>query len=294
MAGESAKRFLGCEVSQEDLGLIREVVKDCSGLSRTELAHTVCELLGWRRANGRLKGRECREFLEKLDADGILDLPKGKATRPRGSVSGQNDPVVEIPTEPLEGRVDMFLPVVFYRVESGEQRVLWRQLVKGYHYLGYKVPFGASVSYLIYLSGETLVGGMQFSSGAWRIRCRDQWIGWDDRERGRNLQKVVSNSRFLILPSVRVGNLASKLLSLGLRRLKADWPGLYGVRPVLVESLVDVSRYRGGCYRAANWRLVGMTSGRGRMDREGKRYGAAPKAVFVYPLVSDFRRHLKG
>jgi len=87
MAGGSAKRFLDCEVSQEDLGLIQEVVKDCSGVSRTELAHTVCELLGWRRANGKLKGREFREFLEKLDADGILDLPKGKATRPRGSAS---------------------------------------------------------------------------------------------------------------------------------------------------------------------------------------------------------------
>jgi hypothetical protein len=276
------------------LGLIKDVVEECSGLSRTELAHTVCELLGWRRPNGRLKGRECREFLENLEAVGIFDLPERRARRPRGSVTGQADPVLDLPKAPVEGRVDMFCPVVLHRVESRDDRVLWRQLVKGYHYLGYRVAFGASVSYLIYLSGQTLAGGIQFSSGAWRIRCRDQWIGWDDKQREKNLQKVVSNTRFLILPWVTVSNLASKSLSLGVQRLKADWPGLYGVRPALVESLVDVSRYRGGCYRAANWRFVGMTSGRGRMDREGKRHGAAPKAVFVYPLVAHFRRHLKG
>jgi hypothetical protein len=178
------------------------------------------------------------------------------------------------------------------QVEGEKERVFWRQLLGHYHYLGYKTPFGANLRYLVYAKGDLVVGCLQFSSAAWRIGCRDGWIGWDDRQRCRNLQKIISNSRFLLLPWVKIRNLASTVLSLAARQIARHWQRLYGMQPVLMETLVDVASYSGTCYRASNWRYLGMTSGRGRMDREGKRYGAEPKAVFVYPLTANFRRHL--
>jgi len=118
-------------------------------------------------------------------------------------------------------------------------------------------------------------------------------IGWDEAARQRNLQRVVNNSRFLLLPWVRVRNLASTVLSMVVRRLRADWQGRYGVEPLLVETLVDARRYRGSCYRAANWQVLGRTTGRGRMDRGHRRHGAAPKTVLIYPLVRDAARRLR-
>jgi hypothetical protein len=132
---------------------------------------------------------------------------------------------------------------------------------------------------------------MQFSSPAWRMKLRDQWIGWDDATRGRRLQHVVNNSRFLVL--AKIDNLASALLSRVLRRLRGDWQGRYGVDPWLVETLVDRERFYGGCYRAANFAVVGETSGRGRMDRAHQRHGARIKTVLVYPLVKHAARRLR-
>lgn len=157
------------------------------------------------------------------------------------------------------------------------------------------VPFGAHLRYLVYAlrPERTVVSCVQFSSPAWRMAARDAWIGWDDATRQRNLQRVVTNSRFLILPWVRVKNLASVVLSLGVRRLYTDWPRRYGVEVLLVETLVDTSRYSGHCYRAANWTCLGETTGRGRMDREHARHGAATKTVWVYPLVKDAAGRLR-
>jgi hypothetical protein len=180
-------------------------------------------------------------------------------------------------------------------VETAAQRLLFRELVGRHHYLGYAVAYGAQIRYLVYATRPmpAVVGCVQFSSPAWRMAARDAWIGWDDETRRKNLQRVVCNSRFLLLPWIRVANMASHVLSLAARRVAADWPRRYGVEVLLVETLVDTSRYRGDCYRAANWIRLGETAGRGRMDREHRRHGAAPKTVFVYPLVKDARRRLR-
>jgi len=286
------RSFCGRTFSSKELELIREVVESCSGISRTELAYTVCELLEWKRPNGKLKGRECREFLEKLEGSGLFELPERREGRPLGSRTRIPNIELEPIRTNLEGTVRDLSPISLKQVEREDERLFWRQLIGRYHYLGYKVPFGASVRYLIYAKGDVVVGAFQFSSAAWRIGCRDRWIGWDARQLGRNLQKIVSNSRFLLLPWVRVRNLASTVLSLAARQIGRHWQALYGIRPVLLETLVDRARYSGTCYLAANWTYVGMTTGRGRMDREDKRYGAAPKAVFVHPLTADFRSHL--
>jgi hypothetical protein len=292
---EQSARFSGRGFTASEITLIREVVESCAGLSRKELAHTVCELLGWRRPSGALKARECREFLERLEAAGTLALPAKAATRPVGSrtrvpVTTHGDPGRE-----LVGEVSAFAPIELMAVETAEQRLRFRELVGRHHYLGHAVPFGAHLRYLVYAArpARTVVGCVQFSSPAWRLAARDQWIGWNDVTRGRNLQRVVNNSRFLILPWVRVQNLASVVLARAVRQVAVDWPRRYGVEVLLVETLVDPQRYRGHCYRAANWIELGPTRGRGRMDREHRREGAAPKTVLVYPLVKDAARRLR-
>jgi hypothetical protein len=288
--------FCGRRFAAEEVALIADVVSRFGALSRTELANTVCELLEWKRPNGRLKNWECVDFLEALEGQGLLRLPEKRARRPRGSrtripVSERGEPGAVV-----SGSVEEFSPVRLERVRRPAQRELFRELIGRHHYLGHAVPFGAHVRYLASVSRPqpTVVGCVQFSSAAWRMSARDRWIGWGERRRREKLQHVVSQSRFLIVPWVRVKNLASTILALSVRRLRQDWQEDYAVEPWLVETLVDAGRYRGGCYRAANWLLVGTTSGRGRMDRGHQRHGAQPKSVWVCPLRSDARARLCG
>ncbi len=280
-------RFCGHAVSARERTLIEGILHSCTGLSRTELARTVCELLGWRRANGGLKSRECRALLEQLEADGALALPARRPTKPKGAHTrvartAQGEPAVAL-CVPLSE----LTPLTLTRVATPEQRQLWCELVDRYHYQGCAVPYGAQLRYLVSVSRPTVqrVGCLQFSSPAWRLAARDRWIGWDDRQRACNLQRIVNNSRFLLLPWVQVRNLASAVLARAARTVVADWEAAYAVRPLLLETLVDTARFAGTCYRAANWTAVGTTTGRGRMDRHHQRHGQAPKAVFVYALA---------
>lgn len=288
---KEAKRFSGRQFTTQETSLICEVVNTCGGISRKELAYTVCELLDWKRNNGKLKERECRDFLEQLEHEGMLKLP---AKKPTGSHAPRKHVSTDGPGWPyseLTGSVEMYAPLSVERVEGDQQRQLFRELVSRYHYLGYAMPFGARLQYLIYARiPREVVGCVQFSSPAWRLKVRDRWIGWDDTTRGRHLQHVVNNSRFLVL--ARIKNLASNMLSAVLSQLCADWEKHYGIEPWLVETMVDRKRYYGGCYRAANWIALGETSGRGRMDRYQMRHGADVKTVLAYPLVKNAARRL--
>ena len=293
MSTAREQRFCGRQFSAQEILLIQEVVGTCTGISRLELAQTVCELLEWKRPWGGLKARECRDLLERLESQGVLRLPvkktpASKASRKRivPAASGQ-------PYSSLCGSVEAFAPVEVQPVETRQQRMLFKELVSGYHYLGYAMPFGARLQYLVWVSRprREVVGCVQFSSPAWRMKVRDLWIGWDDTTRCLGLQQVVNNSRLLVLAQIR--NLASTMLSCALRRLPADWQRQYGVQPLLVETLVDQQRFYGGCYRAANWIVLGQTSGRGRMDRANRRLGAAVKTVLVYPLVKNAAARLR-
>mgnify|MGYP001044552032 FL=1 len=288
------QRFCGREFTADEVSLIQEVVETCSGISRKELAFTVCELLDWKRYGGGLKERECRDLLERLEDQGILKLPAKKKAGPRppGKIirpSGEKD----IKSH-LTGSVEAFSPIDIELVQSPGQRRLFRDLISRYHYLGYAIPYGARLQYLCYVSHPVreVVGCVQFSSPAWRMKARDQWIGWDDVTRGQRLPHVVNNSRFLVLGHIR--NLASTLLARVLKRLRQDWQSRYGLEPYLVETLVDRKRFYGGCYRASNFIILGETSGRGRMDRHNQRHGAAVKTVMVYPLVKDALGRLRG
>jgi len=289
-------RFCGGAVSAHELALIEGVVRSCAGLSRAELAHTVCELLEWRRANGALKARECREFLERLEAQGALKLPAKQTTKPKGARTRVPRTARGERGAPVRGALSEFTPIELTLVREPHQRTLWRELVGRYHYQGHAVPYGAHLRYLVSVSRPEaqVVGCLQFSSAAWRMAAREEWIGWDDAQRARALQRVVNNSRFLLLPWVEVRNLASAVLARAARQLPGEWEAAYAVRPLLLETLVDSERFAGTCYRAANWVAVGSTSGRGRMDRAHRRHGQAPKAVFVYPLRHDARERLRG
>lgn len=295
MPSEEVIKFCGREVSDAELVLIREVVDQCGGLSRMELAATVCELLGWTRAGGSVKARECRELLEELEVGGIVSLPVKRDGRPRGSRTRVPVTSRGEPGRALTGTLKGIAPISVERVTTKDERLLWRELVGRYHYLGHTVPYGAQLRYLVWASHpeRAVVACVQLSSPAWRMAARDRWIGWDDAVRARCLQRVVCNSRFLILPWVKVRNLASATLATVARRMVEDWPRQYGIEPYLLETLVDRERYTGTCYRAAGWVELGSTTGRGRMDREHRREGLSPKTVFVFPLVGQAARKLR-
>ena len=286
--------FCGRQFAEKEVGIIREVVTSCSGLSRMELANTVCELLEWKRINGNLKGRECMDLLERLESRGLFKLPDKRQTVRKKGKRPATALMEDVPSIEFTGSVESFAPVEVLRVQSQEQRLLFRELVSRYHYLGYAMPYGARLQYLAYVSRprREVVGCVQFSSPAWRMKVRDEWIGWDDATRKQRLQQVVNNSRLLIIPRIR--NLASTLLACVIRRLSCDWQEQYGLEPWLVETLVDSRRFHGGCYRAANWIELGQTTGRGRMDRAHQRHGAHVKTVLVYPLVKNAAQRLRG
>lgn len=292
-ASGSSLEFSGRTFTGSDLDLIREVVGTYSSLTRHELAQTVCELLEWQRPNGGAKWRECLDLLSKLEEMGAVDLPALRQTKARGTRTRVPRSALGEWGEAVVGSVGDVAPVELEVVTEEQDRLLWRELIGRYHYLGFKVPFGAQLRYLVRADGGGLLGCVQLSSPAWRVAPRDEWIGWDDARREHGLQRIVNNSRFLILPWVTVKNLASHTLSLLERRVAADWKTAYGVEPLLLETFVDSSRFRGTCYRAANWLWLGTTRGRGRMDRSHSREGAEPKDVFVRPLSKRAQRKLR-
>ncbi len=286
--------FCGRKFTNKEISLIQEVVATCGGISRHELACTVCELLEWKRPTERLKSRECSDLLELLESKGALILPEKKRKGQTGSQKIIPENPCRQPKSILSGSVEEFTPLEIQRVQNRDQRHLFKELIGRYHYLGYAIPFGARLQYLVYVNRphREVVGCVQFSSPAWRMRARDEWIGWTEARRKVALQQVVNNSRFLVL--ARIQNLASMILSCTLRELKDDWERQYALKPLLVETLVDRQQFHGGCYRASNWIELGKTTGRGRMDRANERHGAQVKTILVYPLVKDAVHQLKG
>ena len=273
---------------------MQKIASEFAGLGVTEISRTICELLDWKRPNGGLKNLECRQLLERLQEQGFLHLPELRRTKPRGPQpvrpTERGDPQSEI-----DGSAGQYEPLglELLRGESSGASALFREWIERYHYLGYRVPFGAHLRYWVRSERlpERVLACLLWSSPAGKMAERDGWIGWSAKERARNLQLIVNHSRFLILPWVRVKGLASKILSRSARQLPADWQILYGYRPLLLETLVDAERFRGTCYQAANWIALGRTQGRGRMDRYHEAPGT-PKLLYVYPLCRNVQGRL--
>jgi hypothetical protein len=284
----------GRTFSVAELKLMRQTTSEFAALGVTEICRTLCELMEWKRPNGGLKNLECRQLLEQLQEQGLLRLPELRRTKPRGPqavrlTSGSD------PQSGLAGSAGEYEPLRLevLRGEGHGNSRLFREWIERYHYLGYHVPFGAHLRYLVRSERclDRVLACLLWSSPAWKMAERDRWIGWSAQERAHNLQFIVNNSRFLILPWVRVKGLASKILSYCARQLPSGWEKLYGYRPLLLETLVDGERFRGTCYQAANWIALGRTQGRGRMDRYHQAPGT-PKLLYVYPLCRNVQRRL--
>lgn len=291
----SIEKFCGQIVSKEQIKEIIELIGTFSNLSRTELASTVCELFSWKRPTGKLKTVECRQFLEHLDEKQIIKLPPSREKHAHRGAAKVHRTEKSDMRACISAKLHELRPIFLTRVEEQEQRQLWYEYVDRYHYLGYQVPFGAQLRYFIKSgAANEILGCFQFSSPAWKIAPRDRWIGWSDAQRKVNLQKIINNSRFLIFPWVEVKNLASSVLALAVKTVPDDWQRCYGYRPVLMETLVDQKRFKGTCYKAANWLHLGKTTGRGRMDRYNTQQGVSVKEIYVYPLTCRFHQELAG
>lgn len=281
------RRYCGRDFTASDMEVVRALA---AGLAtRRAIADAVCDELGWRRVDGRRKDMSARVALLRMADDGLVTLPAPRTTNANGRIARHEDAGAELPLT-LACSLSELGTIDLVVVATTAQKRRWRSLVATYHYLGY-VPFaGAQLRYLVETQAGT-VGALGFCASAWKCAPRDTHIGWDATTRQSRLHLVVGNARFLILPHVKVANLASAILGNAARRLQSDWLAAYGYRPVLLETFVESARFVGTSYRAANWVHVGRTQGRGKLDTNHER--ALPvKDVYLYPLQRNYRRVL--
>lgn len=281
----------GRNVTAADLTLIRLLVEKNPSWHRTRLSRELCSRWGWHAANGRPKDMACRSMLLKLESRGLISLPARRRAPVNGLRNRESTGVFHANT-PIHGPLSALRPVSVQLVHDGEGLALFRFLLREYHYLGYRNSVGENLKYLVRDRDDRPIACLLFGSAAWRSAPRDTLLGWDDKSRRHNLPLVTNNTRFLVLPWVRVPCLATHVLGLVQRRVAADWIVKYGHPVVLLETFVDSERFRGTCYRAANWLYVGRTSGRSRNDRHHK-LKVVPKDIYVFPLRRDFLRLLR-
>jgi len=282
----------GRTVSPADISSIRKLLADNPSWNRTTLSHVLCEKWRWFRADGRqLKDMACRTFLLKLERAGHIELPPRCAP----SVNGFRKSSVERvphPTGEIRCPLKTLVPLEIVQVTpKSDDQCLFNCFLSRYHYLGHRTTVGENMKYLVRDKDGRFVACLLFGSAAWKTEPRDRFIGWDHTRREANLRYMTNNTRFLILPWVRVSHLASHVLSLISGRIGDDWISKYHHPVYLLETFVDRSRYRGTCYKAANWILAGRTKGRTRNDRY-KTIHAPQKDIYLYPLTKTFRREL--
>lgn len=288
---ESLYRIRGRHIGTDELHDIRSAITEHWSRGRTAISRILCQRWDWRQPNGQFKEMACRALLLTLETKGALELPprqKESFRAPRRT----DRQVFAIDTAPLEGKVTEFRSLTIKMVRRTPDEALWDHLVDTHHYLGRPWIVGACLKYLVYLDGR-LVACLGWGSAAWKVECRDSLIGWDAPVRQANLHQVVNNVRFLILPWVRISHLASKVLALNLRVLAGDWQRFYSHEIALAETFVDTERFAGTCYKAANWKRIGETKGRGKYDRQW-RTQASVKAVYLYTLTRNYRERLHG
>ena len=272
----------GRSVEEEQVTWLKKWIADHPEWSRKRLARELCQLWNWRDRLGRVKDFAARSFLLKLQAQGRIDLPalQESKRRARQAVHG----LIDWPEPSLwEGTLQEMRPVRVEVVQCGSAAAArWAYWLDRYHYLRLRVV-GQNIGYLAYDREDREVACLLFGAPAWRCRARDQFLQWTSEQRRTQLERVANNSRFLILPWIRVGHLASHVLGQVVRRIRTDWQAKYGQGLDWLETFVDTQRYTGTCYRAANWQAVGLTTGRTRQDRQHQ-LKFSPKAVYLYRL----------
>ncbi len=282
-------RYCGRDFTADEMDQIRHLIASDSARNRAQLSRLVCDRLRWLRPDGRRKDMSCRVAMLRMERDGLITLPPPQ----KRNGNGRQCPRF---TEASDPKGNVSLPVGalgqlrLRPVDTRQDSSLWNEFIERYHYLGYKPLPGAQIRYLVF-GGPRLLAALGFGAAAWKVAPRDRFIGWNDQQRRRNLHGIVNNARFLILPWITVRNLASRILATAIKRLPHDWQTRYGYQPVLLETFVQCNRFRGTCYRAANWIHVGQTQGRGKLDRTHC-YQLPVKDIYLYPLHKHFRQRL--
>jgi hypothetical protein len=290
-------RYRGRTVTQADIVFIRELIAKNPSLSRRKLSAELCRAWNWVQPNGQLKDMVCRGLMLQLHRQGQIELPakRQETLNPLAKPLAQRrKPLLDedaVDRSCLEGRLSDIQPIEFRQVRGkGSDAKLFNGLIEHYHYLGYTHPVGEQMKYLVF-GGERPVACFCFSSAPRHLGPRDRYIGWTAELRRRNVHLVAYNSRYLIFPWVNVRYLASHLLSRVVKILSADWERIYHHPVHFIETFVNTPRYKGTCYRAANWVYMGKTTGRGKDDQTNKP-NRPVKEVLGYPLVKKFREKL--
>jgi len=282
--------YRGRVFTTEDILYIRTLIAAHPDESRRRLSQKLCEAWQWKQPNGALRDMVCRGLLLMLDRTGQIELPAVKFT-PANPLIRRTRPVpARIDTTPLEGRIDQIGHVQFAQVRRTPEERLFNSLLEQYHYLRYQQPVGEHAKYLVWTQGRP-VACLAWSSAPRHLGSRDRYIGWGAEARRRNIRFIAYNTRFLILPWVRIENLASHILGRMAARISEDWQQMYGHPIYFLETFVDSERFRGTCYRAANWVPLGKTTGRGKQSNSYVP-NRSIKEILGYPLTKRFRELL--
>jgi len=280
-------RYRARQLDQDDIGFIQALISKHYRRGRSYISQALCKAWQWVQPNGKLKECAARDLLLRMEEQGLIELPK--RLRPKNNLKGKSlDQVPLFVQKPLEGSAGDYGRPYFELVQK--DNYLWDYVVHHYHYLGLPKLVGEHLRYLVYIDGQ-VVACLSWASAAWKIKARDEFIGWDEERKRNNLHLIANNTRFLIPDWVKVKHLASRVLALNLKRLSADWQSIYGHPVYLAETFVDISRFEGTCYRAANWVFVGQTKGSAKKGN-AYLYHGQPKAICLYPLHPHFRRYL--
>jgi hypothetical protein len=280
------------EITEEKIQFIRKLIESNPDMGRSRLSVLLCETWDWRDVNGRTKDMSCRDLLLSLDKAGKITLPPRKSL-PR--TAGDSKPVQWMVHDetPMTARLSDLTPLKVEIASNKRESAQVQSYIAQYHYLGIDRFVGERMAYMANSKDGKPLACLLFGAAAWSCRARDQWIGWNQASRSRNLNLVANNSRFLIYPWIKAPHLASHLLSIIAKRISADWLSRYGHPIFLLETFVETSRFRGICYRAANWIHVGDTTGRGR-DGGHKQAILPIKGIYLYPLAKGWRFALAG
>ena len=290
MKANGTVRYCGRDFTSAEMDNIRTLVAKNPDANRAALSRMVCQHLGWLKPDGGLKDMSCRVAMLRMQDDDLIQLPAPQKVNGNGKTYRRRTAEAEPQLFAVQAPVGQLSYLHLEPVMERKTSYLWNEYIDRYHYLGYQPLPGAQLRYFI-VANNTKLALLGFSAAAWKTSPRDIFIGWNLEQRQRNLHLVINNARFLILPWVKSRNLASKVLSMAKNRVAEDWQNRYGYRPVLMETFVEVPRFTGTCYRAANWLYLGETKGRGKLDV--KHQAKLPtKAVMVCPLVKNFRQHL--
>ena len=286
---DAVLKYRGRSVTESEVSFIRERIASQPGLSRRALSLDLCAAWNWVQPNGHPRDMVCRGLLLVLHRAGRITLPPPRRVYVPLTRCGTR---CEVPTEgpPVRGKLSELGPLTFRQVRRTEEEAIFHGLIRAHHYLGYTQPVGEHLKFLVSTAHQP-VACFAWSSAPRHLGPRDRFLDWSAASRLRNIRFVAYNSRFLILPWVEVPHLASHLLGRMVRMLSPEWERVYGHPVYFAETFVDPTRWRGICYRAANWIWLGRTTGRGK-DDQTNRPNRPCKDVLGYPLRPDFRRRL--